>query len=62
MRLSDRAKECGVLRGLLEDAKGGHGRVLVGRGEPGIGKTALLEHAIELATGFQVVRGTGVES
>ena len=32
------------------------------RGEPGIGKTALLRYLIGQASGFRVIRGTGVES
>jgi DNA-binding CsgD family transcriptional regulator len=36
--------------------------VLVVRGEPGIGKSALLEYAVSSATGFQIARATGVES
>jgi DNA-binding CsgD family transcriptional regulator len=39
---------------------GGSAAVLV-RGEPGIGKSALLEHLIAAASGFQVVRAVGVE-
>ena len=31
-------------------------------GAPGAGKTALLEHAAETATGFRVLRATGIES
>ena len=58
----DRAKERRLVEGLLDDAKGGQGRVLVIRGEPGIGKSALLEHAIGSASGFQVSRASGVES
>ena len=32
------------------------------RGEAGIGKTALLSHAIDAASGFEVVRASGIES
>ena len=34
---------------------------LVLRGEPGVGKTALLEYAIESASEFRVARALGVE-
>ena len=36
--------------------------MLVLRGEPGVGKTALVEHAIESAAGLRIARVTGVES
>ena len=36
--------------------------MLVVQGEAGIGKSALLEYAVASASGFQVVRATGVES
>ena len=36
--------------------------MLVLRGEAGIGKTALLEHAIESASDFTLLRAVGVES
>jgi len=58
----DRAKERRLIEGLLDEAKGGQSRVLVVRGDPGIGKTALLEHAIGSASGFQVARANGIES
>ncbi|QIS11000.1 ATP-binding protein [Nocardia arthritidis] len=45
---------------LLEGAKEGRSGVLVLRGEPGVGKTALLEYAA--AQGFPTVRSTGIES
>jgi predicted ATPase len=60
--LVDRAKERRLIEGLLDDAKGGQSRVLVVRGDPGIGKTALLEYAIGSASGFHVARAGGVES
>jgi AAA ATPase domain len=48
--------------GLLADVRAGRSRVLVVRGEPGIGKTALLGYAAETAQDFQVARAEGVES
>jgi hypothetical protein len=36
--------------------------VLVVRGEPGVGKTALLNYAISSASSFRVVRAVGIES
>ena len=40
----------------------GQSRVLVVSGEPGVGKTALLQSAIGSASGFRVMRAVGVES
>ena len=50
------------MRRLLTEVKGGTGRVLVLRGEAGIGKTALLEHLVGQAAGFRVSAISGVES
>jgi DNA-binding CsgD family transcriptional regulator len=61
-RLVGRADACGQIERLLEGAKAGHSAVLVVRGEPGIGKSSLLDYAIGSASGFQVARATGVES
>jgi DNA-binding CsgD family transcriptional regulator len=61
-RLFGRVGELEVLRRLLADVRGGKSAVLVIRGEPGIGKTALLGHLAAEASGFQVVRAVGVES
>jgi len=51
-----------VLKDLLDNVYNGRGEVLVIRGEPGIGKTTLLDQAVDQASGFQVARATGVES
>jgi len=50
------------LKELLDSVCNGRSEVLVVRGEPGIGKTTLLDQAVERASGFQVARATGVES
>jgi DNA-binding CsgD family transcriptional regulator len=60
--LRGRARECAALDGLLGDIRRGDSRSLVLRGEAGIGKTALLECVIELASDLTVVRAVGVES
>ena len=57
-----RERECARLDELLEEARHGHSQALVLRGDPGIGKTALLEYAIERAEGFRVLRAVGIES
>ncbi|WP_034091243.1 LuxR family transcriptional regulator [Streptacidiphilus albus] len=61
--LHGRAQEQAVIAGLLADARDGRSGALVLRGEPGIGKTALLEHAAATAAGagFRTVRASGVE-
>src|SRR6516165_6737659 len=60
--LLGRASERGALEELLEGARGGRSRVLVRCGEPGVGKTALLEDAVKAASGFLVARASGVEA
>ena len=60
-QLLGRVRERAVIERLLEAANAGHGGVLVIHGEPGVGKTALLEHAIDAARGFRVARTVGVE-
>ena len=51
-----------ALRRVLANAWIGHSGVLGLVGEPGIGKTALLEDARELAEGMQILRARGIES
>src|SRR6266576_2031960 len=60
-RFVGRQRERAVLERLLDTARGGHGVVLVVHGDPGVGKTALLEYAVEAGEGFRVVRTAGVE-
>ena len=60
--LLGRRSEIELLDRLLAGARGGRSGVLVLIGEPGVGKTALLEYAVGAAQGFEVVRTVGVES
>jgi DNA-binding CsgD family transcriptional regulator len=60
--LLGRAMECSRLEQLLDDVRSGSSAVLVLRGEPGIGKTALLAFLAERAADCRVVRIAGVES
>src|SRR6476659_5794562 len=62
LMLRGRDDESAVVDRLLSGARTGHSGVLVLRGEAGVGKTALLKHAIESARDFRVVRAGGVES
>jgi DNA-binding CsgD family transcriptional regulator len=60
--LLGREAECGRIERLLADARAGTSGALVIGGDPGVGKTALLEHAAANATGMTVLRARGVES
>ena len=60
--LLDRLPERAALSELLDAARAGRSGVLVMRGEPGVGKSALLEYAIESAAGLRVAQVAGVES
>lgn len=64
MALIDRTRELSVLTGLLEGAQAGHSAAMVLRGEPGIGKTALLEAASGSADarGMTTAHVAGIES
>ena len=59
--LLGRHREREALDRLLHAARNGSGGVLVLHGEPGVGKTALLEYAVEADPGFRVARASGVE-
>ncbi|HEV3287575.1 MAG TPA: ATP-binding protein, partial [Streptosporangiaceae bacterium] len=61
-RLVDRRAECAVLDRLLEAVRGGQSRALVVHGEPGAGKTALLDYLAGRAADCQVIRAAGVQS
>jgi len=60
--LTGRRSECDALDRLIEAVGAGESRALVVRGEPGVGKTALLEYVVEQAPEYRVVRAAGVES
>src|SRR6476659_10168471 len=60
--LIGRERQLGQLDALLSEARLGKGRALVLRGSAGIGKTVLLDHAVQQASGFQVLYYTAVES
>jgi len=58
-----RAAELTRLDGLLDELWAGYGGALVLRGEPGIGKTTLLDELVARAgAGVRVLRAAGVES
>jgi predicted ATP-dependent serine protease len=60
--LRGRHSECEALDRLLEGVRAGQSRVLVVRGEAGVGKTALLEYLLERASKCRIARAAGVES
>jgi len=60
--LLGRAGECARLDQVLGEAQHGLSGVLVLRGEPGVGKTSLLDYLAAAAPDFQVARVGGVQS
>ena len=60
--LLDRGSERDLLERLVTGVRAGQSRVLVLRGEAGIGKTALLEHLSAVTEGCRIARIAGVES
>jgi hypothetical protein len=60
--LRGRRSERAMLDRLIEAVRAGESRALVVRGEPGVGKTALLDYLAEHASGCFVARAAGVQS
>ena len=60
--LTGRLSERGVLDRFVAGVRAGEGRALVVRGEPGVGKTALLDYLAGQASGCLVARAAGVQS
>jgi predicted ATP-dependent serine protease len=60
--MRDRNAEREALDRLLEAVCAGESRALVVRGDPGIGKTALLEYVAAQASSCRVLRAVGVQS
>jgi DNA-binding CsgD family transcriptional regulator len=60
--LTDRFVERGVLDRFVAGVQAGEGRALVVRGEPGVGKTVLLDYLAGRASGCRVARAAGVQS
>src|SRR3954452_20545454 len=57
-----RRNECEILDRLVDGVRAGQSRVLVLRGEAGVGKTALLDHLAATAARCRIARAAGVES
>src|SRR5215469_14121731 len=62
LQLLGRRGECEVLDRLVGAVRAGESRALVVCGEPGAGKTALLEYLAGRASGCQVAAAAGIES
>jgi DNA-binding CsgD family transcriptional regulator len=60
--LIGRTAERARLEQEVQKARGGHAAVLVLGGSQGLGKTALVDHAVSRASGFRVIRMHAVDS
>ncbi|MGH3042020.1 MAG: ATP-binding protein [Gaiellaceae bacterium] len=60
--LVGRAEECRRIDELLAAARHGRSGALVLLGEPGIGKTALLQHAADAGADLECLSARGIES
>ncbi len=62
LALIGRRGELDALAALVEDARAGRSGVLIVRGQPGIGKSVLLDEVARQSEGFVIARVAGVES
>ena len=62
MALYDRDSECALIDRLIDDARSGRSGVLVLRGDPGLGKSSLLDYAVGGAGGLQLLSCRGFEA
>jgi DNA-binding CsgD family transcriptional regulator len=62
VRLVGRQAECAVVDEVLDAVRAGESRALLVHGEPGAGKTALLEYLATRAAGCRVIGVAGVQS
>ncbi|HKG50308.1 MAG TPA: AAA family ATPase [Actinomycetales bacterium] len=60
--LRDRRIERAAIDRLLDAVRAGESRALVLRGDPGVGKSALLDYLLGRAAGCRVAHGAGVQS
>ena len=60
--LVGRGRERATIDRILSEVRDGASRSMVVRGDPGIGKSALVDYMVASAAGFRVIRVTGVES
>ena len=60
--LIGRRAECAALDDVVRSVRAGASRALVVHGEPGVGKSALLDYAAGRARAFRVIKASGVQS
>jgi AAA ATPase domain len=60
--LTDRRRERGALDRLIDAVRAGESQVLVLRGEPGVGKSVLLDYLTRRAQHCQLLRAAGIQS
>src|SRR5688500_12445977 len=60
--LLGRERECAAIDVLLDGGRASRSGALVIRGEPGIGKSALLRYAVDAARDMHVLSASGVEA